>query len=68
MITSKCFIGLQNMKTLTRDISVTLIIKLALLMALWFVCFRGVHTPMKKDRQWLFSKPTSTDAGSVTRL
>lgn len=42
------------MKTLTRDISVTLIIKLALLFVLWFVCFKDTRKPVQNTDAWLF--------------
>jgi hypothetical protein len=41
------------MKPLTRDISITLIVKLLLLITLWWVCFKGVEKPSKDPRQWL---------------
>lgn len=49
------------MKPLTRDISVTLIIKLSLLFALWFVCFRGVQKPVQSTRDWLLGTNPSSD-------
>lgn len=41
------------MKSLTRDITVTLIVKLSLLMLLWWVCFHGVEKPSKDARRWM---------------
>lgn len=41
------------MKPLTRDISVTLITKLALLFALWLTCFKGTHQPVQHAHDWL---------------
>jgi len=42
------------MKPLTRDILVTLSIKLILLVVLWAVCFRSGTPPYKNTRQWFF--------------
>lgn len=52
------------MKPLTRDIVVTLIVKLSLLIALWFVCFKNVEKPSKDVRQWLFGTALSTHVSS----
>lgn len=48
------------MKTLTRDILVTLIVKITLLITLWWVCFKDVEKPVKDTRQWLFGSGTYT--------
>ena len=42
------------MKPLTRDVTLTLLVKLVLLFALWFICIKGVDKPEKDTRQWLF--------------
>ncbi|WP_342447550.1 cytochrome oxidase putative small subunit CydP [Legionella israelensis] len=52
------------MRPLTRDILVTLIIKLSLLIALWFVCFKNVEKPSKDVRQWLLGTDLSTHISS----
>ncbi len=49
------------MKILTRDISLTLIIKLTLLFALWFVCFKGNHKPITDSHQWFFGSTTQSN-------
>jgi hypothetical protein len=41
------------MKPIARDISVTLIIKLALLFALWSLCFKGTHKPIRNFSDWM---------------
>ena len=41
------------MKHLTRDILITLAVKLLLLITLWWVCFKDVEKPTKDTRQWL---------------
>ncbi len=56
------------MKPLTRDISVTLIIKLTLLFALWFVCFKGAHKPMQNASNWLLGTNSSSDAVHVSDI
>lgn len=53
------------MKPLTRDISVTLIIKLTLLFVLWFVCFKGGHKPMQNASDWLLGAHASSHAVHV---
>lgn len=37
------------MKSLKRDITFTLILKLILLFLLWWVCFRGVEKPTQQE-------------------
>lgn len=41
------------MKPLTRDITLTLFLKLSLLFALWWVCFKGVERPKLDKAQWM---------------
>jgi len=41
------------MKPLTRDIVITLTVKLMLLFALWWVCFKHVEKPSRDPHQWL---------------
>ncbi|VEG90504.1 cytochrome oxidase putative small subunit CydP [Legionella spiritensis] len=41
------------MKPITRDIVWTLFIKLTLLTALWFICFKTVEKPETTTAQWL---------------
>lgn len=41
------------MKSLTRDILVTLIIKFILLILLWVFCFKNVEKPHLSNEQWL---------------
>ena len=43
-----------KMKHLGRDIRLTLVIKLALLMLLWFFCFKGAEKNKISADQWLF--------------
>jgi CHASE3 domain sensor protein len=43
------------LKPLTRDILLTLIIKLFLLFVLWSICFKNVEKPKQNTEQWLFS-------------
>ncbi|WP_165476870.1 cytochrome oxidase putative small subunit CydP [Legionella fairfieldensis] len=46
------------MKPLTRDIVSTLTLKLFLLTALWFICFRQVEKPAHHAEQWLLNSTT----------
>ncbi|MFT4059382.1 MAG: hypothetical protein QM652_07520 [Legionella sp.] len=41
-------------KPLTRDILLTLLIKLVLLFVLWSICFKNVAKPKQNTQQWLF--------------
>lgn len=41
------------LKPLARDIIVTLIIKLILLISLWIVCFKNVEKSHLSNEQWL---------------
>jgi len=41
------------MKPLTRDISLTLIVKLLLLFLLWWFCVRTMHPTLEKSDAWL---------------
>jgi hypothetical protein len=41
------------MKPLTRDILLTLSVKLLLLIALWWVCFKDIEKSSKNTQQWL---------------
>ncbi|KTC90730.1 hypothetical protein OQJ18_00205 [Fluoribacter dumoffii] len=41
------------LKPLTRDILITLVIKISLLILLWFVCFKNVEKPHQSNEQWL---------------
>ncbi|CAM4492251.1 MAG: hypothetical protein LEGION0403_FIIPPAGN_01684 [Legionella sp.] len=40
-------------KPLTRDILLTLTVKLSMLFVLWAVCFKNVEKPNKNTEQWL---------------
>jgi hypothetical protein len=41
------------MKSLTRDISLTLIVKVLLLFLLWWFCVRTMHPKLEKNDAWL---------------
>lgn len=42
------------MKPFTRDITLTITIKLILLFLLWWICVRGMHPVLKSSQEWLF--------------
>lgn len=44
------------MKTFTRDITITIIVKMILLFILWWVCVRGMHSVDSGTQEWLFGK------------
>jgi hypothetical protein len=41
------------MRSLARDIRITLLIKFSLLIILWIICFKGVEKPSMNTREWL---------------
>lgn len=58
----KCFIvvafqfRMNTMKPFTRDIVLTIAIKLILLFLLWWFCVRGMHPDLSKSQEWLLGK------------
>lgn len=54
------------MKKITRDIQLTLIVKLLLLIALWVICFRGAEKNTVDLGQWLYGVDSivSTEANT----
>lgn len=44
------------MKPFTRDITLTITIKLILLFLLWWVCVRGMHPVLTSSQEWLLGK------------
>jgi len=55
------------MKLLTRDISVTLAVKLVLLILLWFIFVRGIGKPVKDAQQWMLGATVSDTHLSVKK-
>ncbi|WP_203455637.1 cytochrome oxidase putative small subunit CydP [Legionella sp. MW5194] len=53
------------MKALTRDISITLLVKFILLVLLWWVCFSHVEKPVRDARQWLLGSSVSDETQSM---
>ena len=49
------------MRSLSRDIKLTLLIKFSLLIILWLVCFKGVEKPSMSTQQWLLGSNLHTD-------
>ncbi len=57
------------MKPLTRDIQFTLIIKFALLIVLWVICFKGAERNTTSMQQWLYgSSVKSAGTDSITSI
>lgn len=44
------------MKELSRDITLTLCIKLVLLVLLWWFCVKGMHSVLSSNQEWLLGK------------
>lgn len=53
------------MKTLTRDISITLLVKFILLFLLWWVCFSHVKKPVMDTGQWLLGSVVIDEKSSM---
>lgn len=49
------------MKTLTRDVTITLMVKLLLLIALWFLCVKTMDKPNKDPAYWLLGQKQQSD-------
>lgn len=56
------------MKSLTRDILITLIVKFSLLITLWLVCFKDVEKPTKNTQQWLLGSGLPSDATQPIKM
>lgn len=54
------------MKPLTRDITLTITIKLILLFLLWWVCVRGMHPPLSHGPEWLLGSSKEQPVFSQT--
>lgn len=57
------------MKPITRDISVTLVIKIILLFLLWWFCVRGIHPVRSTSQEWLLgqAQPSALSFNNKTR-
>lgn len=44
------------MKPFTRDITLTITIKMILLFLLWWVCVRGMHPVLSSSQEWMLGK------------
>jgi hypothetical protein len=58
------------MTQLTRDIQLTLLIKIILLTALWMICFNGAVKNTVSPQQWLFGevKSCQNPSDSIKRM
>lgn len=46
----------EYMKPFTRDITLTIIVKMGLLFLLWWVCVKGMHPVLSSSQEWLLGK------------
>ena len=46
-------------RSLARDIQITLLIKLTLLLLLWFICFKNTEKPVINTQQWMLGSETT---------
>ena len=58
--------GQEIMRSLARDIRLTLFIKFSLLILLWFVCFKQVEKPRLSSQAWLLGPSMHTHANPDT--
>ena len=49
------------MRSLARDIRITLLIKFTLLIILWLLCFKGVEKPSINTHEWLLGDRLHAD-------
>lgn len=54
-------------KPLTRDILLTLIVKLSMLFVLWTVCFKNVEKPNKNTEQWLLGRTLAQEPSKAPK-
>lgn len=54
------------MKSLSRDVVLTLIVKLSLLFLLWYVCINGVEKPSLTAKQWIMGHQLTTTGNPLT--
>ena len=47
---------MNTMKPFTRDITITLMIKMILLVLLWWVCVKGMRPVLSSGQEWLLGK------------
>lgn len=50
------------MKPITRDITITLVIKMILLFVLWWVCIKTIHPVIESRSNWMFGATQSSSA------
>lgn len=55
------------MKILTRDISLTLILKILLLLMLWWLCVKDNKPTLKSPNEWLLNQ-SSLNAKPITEV
>ncbi len=54
------------MRSLARDIKITLLIKFSLLTLLWFFCFKDTAKPIISTQQWMLGSDAQQDARQPT--
>jgi hypothetical protein len=55
------------MKTITRDIVITVTVKLVLLFLLWYFCVRGMHPELSSSKEWFLGKTETAELNSITK-
>lgn len=56
------------MRSLARDIRITLLIKFSLLIILWIICFKGVEKPSMNTQEWLLGTELNAYQSSGTKV
>lgn len=57
----------SSMKSLKRDISLTLVIKFILLFLLWWFCVRTMHPTLEKSQDWFLGNSKTKINSNIKR-
>ncbi|WP_370272538.1 cytochrome oxidase putative small subunit CydP [Legionella sp. km535] len=55
------------MKPFTRDITLTITVKMILLFLLWYVCVRGMHPVLPSGEEWMLGKTTQPASSQINK-
>ncbi|MBL7481117.1 cytochrome oxidase putative small subunit CydP [Legionella bononiensis] len=55
------------MKPFTRDITLTITVKLILLFLLWYVCVRGMHPVMPSGKEWMLGQSAQPEYSQINK-
>ncbi|KTD82693.1 cytochrome oxidase putative small subunit CydP [Legionella waltersii] len=55
------------MKTITKDIVITVMVKLVLLFLLWYFCVREMHPELSSSKEWFLGKNEPAELNSINK-